>query len=222
MSIRQGAELDHAFERNGWTAEDVKWLSKGDILAIILRIRQGTAKVVPIEPSKPAPKPEPKPLLIPRGETAVPLLAGLSFVVRTRFIRNIGNDAFVKISGLGNNFTDWFLGKTEETPSSSVLRYADLGRPSLDAPIIEALGGEGKAEITLTEVFTLMAVQPNGEKGALLTSGRANVFYVRDIDGALRAVYVDWLGDGWRVFAFAVADPDTWSAGFRVFSRNSR
>jgi hypothetical protein len=41
MSARQSAELDHAFERNGWTSEDVKWLSTGKNLQDILKIRHG-------------------------------------------------------------------------------------------------------------------------------------------------------------------------------------
>jgi len=36
MSSRQAAELDYAFERNGWTASDVKKLSAGDTLAQLL------------------------------------------------------------------------------------------------------------------------------------------------------------------------------------------
>lgn len=41
MSVRQAGDLDLAFERNGWTAEDVKWLSTGEILADVLRVRKG-------------------------------------------------------------------------------------------------------------------------------------------------------------------------------------
>ena len=48
ISSRQSAELDHAFERNGWDASDVKWLSQGDNLAAILDVRHGCAKIVPV------------------------------------------------------------------------------------------------------------------------------------------------------------------------------
>ncbi|MDR3582390.1 MAG: hypothetical protein P4L67_03920 [Candidatus Pacebacteria bacterium] len=40
--------------------------------------------------------------------------------------------------------------------------------------------------------------------------------------GALRAVNVNWNGDGWNVNANAVTNPNTWNAGNRVFSRNCR
>lgn len=45
MTSRQAAELDHAFERNGWTAEDVKWLSSNEILAQLLCVRWGLGEI---------------------------------------------------------------------------------------------------------------------------------------------------------------------------------
>lgn len=45
MSARQSAELDHAFERHGWTPADVKWLSSGDTLAEVLQVRRGNAEI---------------------------------------------------------------------------------------------------------------------------------------------------------------------------------
>lgn len=57
MSARQSAELDYAFERNGWTPDDVKWLSKGKNLASVLAVRRGESKIVPIEKPQPAPLP---------------------------------------------------------------------------------------------------------------------------------------------------------------------
>jgi hypothetical protein len=45
MSSRQAAELDHAFERNGFDARDVKKLSEGDILAKILPVIKGSGKM---------------------------------------------------------------------------------------------------------------------------------------------------------------------------------
>lgn len=49
MSCRQAAEFDFALERNGWTPDDVKWLSGGDTLAHILRVRRGTHEIKAIE-----------------------------------------------------------------------------------------------------------------------------------------------------------------------------
>lgn len=48
MSSRQAAELDYAFERNGWTPADVKLLSGGNILANILPIVKAYGEVAPM------------------------------------------------------------------------------------------------------------------------------------------------------------------------------
>lgn len=45
MTSRQAAELDHALERNGYTAEDVKRLCNGDLLARLLPAVQGNAVI---------------------------------------------------------------------------------------------------------------------------------------------------------------------------------
>ena len=70
-------------------------------------------------------------------------------------------------------------------------------------------------------VWDLLRLQSNGEGGVLLTNGYANIFYVRDTNGELRAVHVYWYagyGD-WRVHARSVGYPGAWDAGIRVFSR---
>ena len=46
MSVRLASELDHAFERNGYSAELVKKLSTGDILSKLLPVIQGHADVI--------------------------------------------------------------------------------------------------------------------------------------------------------------------------------
>jgi hypothetical protein len=48
MSSRQAAELDHAMERNGWTASTVKLLSTGDNLTQILPFLEGRARIIDI------------------------------------------------------------------------------------------------------------------------------------------------------------------------------
>ncbi|MEA3323517.1 MAG: hypothetical protein U9Q12_04820, partial [Patescibacteria group bacterium] len=62
--------------------------------------------------------------------------------------------------------------------------------------------------------------QGSGEDGHLLTNGYANICYICDCDGVLRAVYCDWYGDGWDVRARSVDVPYAWDDGNRVFSRD--
>jgi hypothetical protein len=130
----------------------------------------------------------------------------------------------IKFYRIWNTFTSWFLagdGKIEEHVGEQTLSYGNLTKDSVDGPIIEEFGGEAKVETTLSAIYGLLLKQPKGEEGALLTNGYANIFYVRDVNGTLRAVHVVWSDDGWFVIALSVEDTCVWFAGRRVFSANS-
>ena len=88
-----------------------------------------------------------------------------------------------------------------------------------EAAIIPELGGETKVETTLSEMFSLIRKQPDGEEGVLLNNGWANILYIRDQNGVLRAVGVRWGDGGWGVDAGSVEDSGGWDAGHQVFSR---
>jgi len=127
-------------------------------------------------------------------------------------------------SYIGDNFNSWFLAgdsKIEEPLGEQELRFGILIKNSLDGSIIEEQGGETKVETTLTEMFDQMSKQSKREKGNLLTNGWWNIFYIRDINGVLRAVGVYWSGGGWSVNAYSVGSPNEWGADYQVFSRNS-
>lgn len=141
------------------------------------------------------------------------------FVTQEKFVVNTSRKAPVKISYIGDNFREWFLGKIEEPMTEATLRHAKLLKYSADGTILAELGNT--QETALAQVYALMKCQPNGESGALLTNGYANIFYVVDINGILRAVCVHWVGGGWGVSASSVGDPGRWDDGSRVFSRNS-
>jgi len=143
------------------------------------------------------------------------------FVAKDKFKVDISREAKVKIAYVGKNFKELFLEKIEEPSPGSTVYGRKLNKNSVDGPIIAELGGQEKAETTLSEVSTMMERQANGEAGGLLNNGYANIFYVPDITGTLRAVRVSWDGYGWSVDAGSVEDPDEWYTGDLVFSRNS-
>lgn len=163
-------------------------------------------------------RPKPVELLMELLGTILVPATSNPFIARDHFVIDTSKKAKVKISYLGDNFKDNFLGKIEEPFAGSMLRYGKLKKGSVDRPIIAELGGEAKVETTLAEMFSLME---KGEEGGLLTNGYANIFYIRDKKGVLWAVRCHGDGVGWFVRAFSVDDPLEWRAGGQVFSRSS-
>jgi hypothetical protein len=124
---------------------------------------------------------------------------------------------------LGYNFKEHFLkGNKIVVPDGSIHVYR-LNENSVDAPIINKLGGEKQVETSLFHLAELIKKQAKGQEGDLLTNGYANIFYIRGFDGELWAVYCLWDSGagGWDVDASPVAGPYGWGAGSRVFSRGS-
>ena len=186
------------------------------IIACLKTKPVGEDRATKTKPTEPSP---PELLLEPVGTIATSATTS-NFVVKEKFTVDTSPGAKAKISGTGSNFDAWFGDKVEDPISKQTLRYRKLRQSSVDGPIITELGGEEKAETTLSEMFSLMAKQGNGEDGVLLNNGWGNIFYVRDNAGVLRPVRVNWFDDGWSVFASSVEDPDGWSDGLQVFSRN--
>ncbi len=143
------------------------------------------------------------------------------FIASEKFVINTDRNDQVKISYLGDNFKGCFLSKTEAPIQETVLRYQKLVWSSTDDFIIAELGGEAKAETTLAQVFALMQIQKNGEAGVLFNNGWENIFHVRDTNGVLRAVGIDWRFGGWRAYTGFVGGRGGWRGGCQVFSSNS-
>ena len=116
-----------------------------------------------------------------------------------------------------DNFQTWYWNKEEKPLTRSSLRAHTLTRNAKDSDIIRELGGEEKAETTLSELYFLLKKQARGQAGALLINGRANLFFIRDASGILRVVSVYWYDGGWYVYAYVLVD-GTWIEGALVFS----
>ncbi|MDR3548175.1 MAG: hypothetical protein P4M11_07935 [Candidatus Pacebacteria bacterium] len=144
------------------------------------------------------------------------------FVACDHFIVNESENAPVRIYSLGRNFKEWFLDKVEEPFEGSTLNYGGLYHKATDEVIVATLGGEKNAETTLTEMFTLLKAQGNGRSGPLITAegGGINIFYVRDVNKALRTIRVHWTSRGWYLrpsLIIEVLHPR--NAGARIFFR---
>ncbi|MDO8303215.1 MAG: hypothetical protein Q7T18_08235 [Sedimentisphaerales bacterium] len=160
--------------------------------------------------------------LTAKVKSILSLLGSVTFAATKKFVaRDNFRIGKAGIGWMGENFKNRFLGKTEEPAPEATLRYHKLNESSLDGPILAELGD--KTETTLANLFSLLSLQTKGQSGILLTNGYANIFYVRDAAGELRAVGADWRSGhgGWHVRAFTVTGPHGWRAGNQVFSRNS-
>lgn len=147
------------------------------------------------------------------------------FVAKAKFVVATTNDAPVKISHIDDNFKELYLkggGKIERQSDEQTLFCTKVRKQSLDAQIITELGGEVKSETTLSVMFFLMEKRSKGKTGVLLKNGFANIFYIRDIAGLLRMVYLIWNNGGWGVNADPVEGEGGWGHGRQVFSYNYR
>lgn len=146
------------------------------------------------------------------------------FIAEERFVCDTGRKTKVKIRYITYKFTHWFLlgeGLNEcISTGERTLRCYKLRESSVDVPIITELGGEKKAETTLSDLFAFIERQGRGEPGMLLNNKRANIFYIRDHSGLLRSVRVRWCDGGWRIDAVSTRNWSALRAGNQVFSCN--
>ena len=199
-ALRKNVGLRHQLEKN-LLGED------GDIWEAELK------KFLRKEPSWVTPR-KPKNFIKWQGEITISPTTE-RFIAREKFSMQSGIRFHIE-----SNFEHWFIDQIEEPFGGSILRYGELLRYSMDSLIIHELGGEDKSETSLTEIFTLIAKQPLGEEGILLTNAAATVFYVRaqNVKNALCYVCAEWnLGCYLSANPFDI--PGVWPHGGLVFSR---
>lgn len=189
------------------------WRNNGRVLA-------GALRELLLTPNRPTAGADQRTQLIVPFGTAIVIPTAIPFVARDHFVMNDKSNRLVKIAYIWDNFGDRFLDKVEQPFAGSTLKFGRLYRSSVDWQIIAELGGEEKAESTLTEAFSLMLVQGNGEPGPLLTNGFTNIFYVRDVGMVLRSISLRWMIYGWSITASSARDPNEWNCGNQVFSRS--
>lgn len=145
------------------------------------------------------------------------------FVARMKFVVDPPSNGM----SFNEEFIEWFLsgdGKVEDPIGGQTLCCAQLLDTVFFAqPIINELGGEKKAETTLTELFYLIERQKNGQLCMLNANGKANRFFIRDCNKILRDIDMAWSSVyvRWCLRAQPIEDKDTRSAGDKVFFRLS-
>ncbi len=124
----------------------------------------------------------------------------------------------VKIAYVSENLQRVMSGKTETNVPEATLRIHQLCKSSVDGPIIAELGGESVVVTTFAQMRQMVMAQGRGQRGKLLTNGYASIFYIKDANGVLWAVYCFCHVDGWYFYASSVTDPYTCRVGFQVVS----
>ena len=127
------------------------------------------------------------------------------FVVREKFVQDVGEKAPVKISHISDSFSNLFIAKVEDPITGMPLKYANLTRNTFDEEINEEIG-RANLETRLSQIFFLMTAQGDGKSGPLLVNSSANRFYARDDSFERRVVYVFWSAGGWAVTSQLCAD----------------
>lgn len=112
----------------------------------------------------------------------------------------------------GTNFETQFYGLEVSAVAENELAVRKLTKNSLDAPIMAELGD--KAETSVLQFRAFLAANHDSKEWF--------IFYLRGKDRRLGAVRAYWrIGSGgWRVRAYSVDNPNEWSAGGQVVSRN--
>jgi len=157
-----------------------------------------------------------EPLLQEGARVLIP--AQERFVARDHFIPSLDPAAKVPIAYVMGNFNRWFLNKIEEPSGEVSLMWYELQRNSGDQTIVAELGGVKRVETTLASVFALMHQQRLGQPGPLASNGWGNDFYVRDVAGELRSVYIHWCDEGWGVDCAPIVRTTEWPIRDRVFA----
>ena len=118
----------------------------------------------------------------------------------------------LNIKLIWSGFTDNF-GEPGVSPKKWIPKCRTLERDMLDSEILS----EWKPDEVSLDAFSYCLKSKEG----MLLNGYANIFYIRDQKGILRAVVAYWdAGDGgWRVGAHSVGYASGWDAGGGVVSR---
>ncbi|MGB7957241.1 MAG: hypothetical protein WCF77_00140 [Minisyncoccia bacterium] len=172
-------------------------------------------------------------LIVQKGNLVIPATE-VPFVVKHHFVQNVVRPFIVrsslakihevvKMSHVGEGFQECYYGIVEEPFGGSQICYGDLSALSCgDNHVIAALGSKEKAKISLAEVFAILAQQPTGAAGPLLTSGTSNIFFVFGRGGQLAAIDIFLFGHGWRIDAHRVTGEEELYQGCRIFFRDPR
>lgn len=211
LDVGQASELKMGFRRADFTNEDVKRMCEGDMLSRLLPVVRGRARVV-IES-------------ILTFVSFVKVAAQPVVVTSMEYFKEAG------VSWIGGNFEAQFLGLEVPAVGEAELKLDKLEEwwpvkdlvleewGSVDNLVITELGGEGKAEIWVSQFRTFLKCNCENSKKFM--------FFLRGKDGKLWVVDAGWISVkvdhddircGWDIEAHPIRHPDGRPAGRHVLS----
>jgi len=151
------------------------------------------------------------------SKTALTMTTGV-FVPSEKFHYNSEPKQAVKISQIGSNFQSYFMKKTEEAFGGGIIYGREVIENTNYKSVFNELNSHQEGETTLYEIFSMISLQPGGEKGNLLNNGFSNIFYAYDIFNILSFVKVYWHSNGWSIESDSNDRPLNPGVDCRVFS----
>ena len=140
------------------------------------------------------------------------------FVVREKFRKE---NTSVKFSCIDNAFREYFYGLTELLVPERKFGCYVVKKYSKGMEIFEDLGGE-KAVVRLSEIFFLLEKHEKAEESKegsfIFYRGVQHLFYVRDVTGVVRSVYLFWFAEGWTISSVSFGEIFAWIGGDLVFA----
>jgi hypothetical protein len=154
--------------------------------------------------------------------------AVFKFVAYDHFEVDTRREARVQICSMAADFGTRFVCTTENNIEAASLTAHSLLRAAPCTDVLAELGD--RAEVPLAHVWELLSRQPHGGKDTIMTremllvdeiTFNTNVFFGRDKNGDLWAIFLDWKSfyKGWNIGARRVEDPYPLREGSRIFSR---
>jgi hypothetical protein len=137
------------------------------------------------------------------------------FAARYFFKIQKGDENRPKIRFIDPEFIKNFNDKIEFVEATNWLYSKRLMKPANDADIIKEIG-KNFCKSKLAQLYNLLCLQGQGQKGKLKNDGSVNLLFSEDVKGQIQTVRVLW-SNGWIIDSLPVDDPSPWLKDVKIF-----
>jgi hypothetical protein len=137
------------------------------------------------------------------------------FAARYFFKIQKGDENRPKIRFIDPEFIKKLNDKIEFVEATNWLYSKRLMKPANDADIIKEIG-KNFCKSKLAQLYNLLCLQGQGQKGKLKNDGSVNLLFSEDVKGQIQTVRVLW-SNGWIIDSLPVDDPSPWLKDVKIF-----